>query len=94
MIDRQWLECGHCGGEAEFKRTVDGWSAWYGDWERVSHDCHPACQNHPDIDPTALTRQMEEDEVRRAEANYERTLSGDNGPLPLDMQAEQAKKFK
>jgi hypothetical protein len=93
MKDTTWIECEHCGGEAHFERTIDPYSGYDGDWQRTSHDCHEACKNHPAIDPTALTRQLEEEGVRRSEKNFERTLSGDHG-LSLDEQLEQARRLK
>jgi hypothetical protein len=37
---------------------------------------------------------LEEEGVRRSEKNFERTLSGDHGPLPLREQLEQARRLK
>jgi hypothetical protein len=88
MKDNTWIECDFCGGEAEFVRDIDPWGAHYGDWKRVSHDCNYGCANHPDIDPTALYRQVEEDEVRRAESAYERQFQNYHGSSSPQTEAE------
>jgi hypothetical protein len=94
MKDTRWTECEYCGGDAAFIRDVDPFAGYEGDWHLISHDCDPACRNHPAIDPTALSRQLEEEEVGKSEKNFERTLSGDHGPLPLREQLEQARRLK
>jgi hypothetical protein len=95
--DTQWIECEYCDGEAHFERTIDPYSGYTGDWRRTSHDCEPACRNHPDIDPTALTRQLEEDEVRRSEKAFEKQFAdyhGANTPQTPAERAEVERKVK
>jgi hypothetical protein len=93
MKDVRLIFCDSCGGEAEFTRTHVPF-CWPTDWVLVEHGCDADCANHPDADPRALLLQVEEDEVRQSEKNFERTLSGDHGPLPLREQLEQARRLK
>jgi hypothetical protein len=91
MKNTTYIECEHCGGEAELERDVRPDSV--SDWRLVEHGCDADCVNHPDTNPTALFKLAEEDDVRRSEKNFERTLSGDHG-LSLREQSEQARRLK
>jgi hypothetical protein len=79
MKDTKWIECEFCGGEAAFIRDIDPFAGYEGDWTRISHDCDSACKSHPDIDPTALTKQLEEEEVGRSEKNFKKQFADYHG---------------